>query len=408
MVDATLTDGAVLPARLPLDRAERARSRVRVGAADARSLADYDAVARDGIHAQAQGSAWTRTWIDTMQPDAIVATIFEGERPVFALALEIARQGPFKVARLPGGTHANGNFPPSDARWAAGAPEAAIAELAAEIRRVRPDIDVLALERLMLALEGARNPLLGLPSSASPNPSLAVDLTGGFEALMARSNGKRRRKKHRSQTRKFEAAGELRRVEASSPQEVDRILDDFFAMKASRFKQAGIANVFEDVKVQAFFRTLFTDALRLSPKPFVLHALEVGGKLRAITGASRLPDRLVCEFGAIVDDELSHASPGDFLFFENIMEACTQGLAVYDFSVGDEPYKRLWCDIETRHADVLMTLSTKGRILVATLGVIARAKARLKGNRRLWTIVKGLRRRTAGKTAAPASEPAED
>ena len=102
---------------------------------------------------------------------------------------------------------------------------------------------------------------------------------------------------------------------------------------------------------------------RRPPPPFVLHGLEVDGTLRAVTGSSRTSTRIICEFGTIADDDLAHASPGDFLFFENIAEACRQGLAVYDFSVGDEPYKRLWCDLETRHFDVIIPLSAKGRLL---------------------------------------------
>ncbi len=408
MVDATAANDAVRPIERKAGRREATPFELRVERATPHSLTVYDATARDGLHAPAQGAAWVGAWLDAVRPDALFATILSGGQPVFALALEVSREGPFKVARLPGGTHANGNFPPSDPAWLAGAPEASIVALIGAIRRARPDIDVLALERLMPALAGARNPLLALPSSPSPNPSLAVDLAGGFEALMARSSGKRKRKKHRSQTRKFEAAGGFRRIEACSPQEVDRVLDAFFAMKAVRFEQAGIANVFGDAKVQAFFRRLFTDALPLSPKPFVLHALEVGGTLRAITGSSRLPDRLVCEFGAIVEDELSHASPGDFLFFDNIMEASAQNLAVYDFSVGDELYKRLWCDIETRHADVLVPLSRQGRLLVAGLRALAGVKTWVKRNRRLWAAVKAVRKRAAGKPATAISEAADD
>ena len=36
---------------------------------------------------------------------------------------------------------------------------------------------------------------------------------------------------------------------------------------------------------------------------------------------------------------------------------------IFDFSVGDEPYKRLWCDIETRHIDVVAPLTAKGALL---------------------------------------------
>ena len=140
-----------------------------------------------------------------------------------------------------------------------------------------------------------------------------------------------------------------------------------------------------------------------NPPPFVLHALEVGGRLRAVTGSSVRARRLVCEFGAIAEDELGHASPGDFLFFENIGEACRQGLEVFDFSVGDEPYKRLWCDIETRHFDVVAPLTAKGKLLSQALRLKARIKAYIKNSPTVWKLTKLLRKKAAGQP-----QPSED
>jgi CelD/BcsL family acetyltransferase involved in cellulose biosynthesis len=187
-----------------------------------------------------------------------------------------------------------------------------------------------------------------------------------------------------------------------------RLLDAFFAMKEFRFRKMGIANVFGDAEVQAFFRSLFIDALRESPPPFVLHALEVGGKLRAVTGSSLSAKRLVCEFGAIAEDDLGHTSPGDFLFFENIGEACRQGLEVFDFSVGDEPYKRLWCDIETRHFDVVAPLTAKGQLLARSLRLKAGVKARIKNSPTIWKLTKLLRRRAAGQPQPGGDRSGED
>jgi CelD/BcsL family acetyltransferase involved in cellulose biosynthesis len=164
----------------------------------------------------------------------------------------------------------------------------------------------------------------------------------------------------------------------------------------------GIANVFGEPEVRAFFRALFGEALSDDKPSFVLHGLEVAGKLRAVTGSSRSGKRLICEFGAIADDDLAHASPGDFLFFDNIEEACGSGFDVYDFSVGDEPYKRLWCDIETQHFEVLIPLTVKGRALVFVLRQSARLKAFVKNSPTIWKLTKMLRRKTAGQ-AAPAT-----
>ena len=365
-------------------------------------LAAYIELAKGGVSAPAQSALWIEEWVANTSPDGFVAMLEADGRPVYALALEVVRSGPFRIARFMSGRHANGNFPAADPAFLAAGGFNAEAILSA-IRRARPDVDALVLERLLPDLDGLANPLLALPHFPSPNLSLAVSLEGGFEALLSRVSGKRKRKKHRSQTRKFEAAGGFRRIEASTQEEVLRLLDAFFAMKEFRFRKMGIANVFGDEGVQTFFRSLFIDALRESPPPFVLHALEVGGTLRAVTGSSLSAKRLVCEFGAIAEDDLGHASPGDFLFFENIGEACRQGLDVFDFSVGDEPYKRLWCDIETRHFDVVAPLTAKGALLARSLRPKAGVKAWIKNSPTVWRLTKLLRKKAAGQP-----QPSED
>ncbi|TIN21332.1 MAG: GNAT family N-acetyltransferase, partial [Mesorhizobium sp.] len=85
-------------------------------------------------------------------------------------------------------------------------------------------------------------------------------------------------------------------------------------------------------------------------------------------------------------------------------EACATGFEVYDFSVGDEPYKRLWCDVETRHFEVLIPLTVKGRALALMLRQGARLKAFIKNSPTIWKLTKMLRRKAAGQTAAPAED----
>lgn len=365
-------------------------------------LAAYAVLARNGVCAPAQHPLWIEEWVANTAPDGFVVVVEADGRPVYALALEVEGSGPFRVARFMSGRHANGNFPAADPAFLKAGAFDAEAVLGA-IHAAHPDVDALVLERLLPEHEGMANPLLALPHFPSPNVSLAVSLEGGFDALLSRISGKRKKKKHRSQTRKFEAAGGFRRIEAKIPEEVSRLLDAFFAMKEFRFRKMGIANVFGDMEVQNFFRSLFRDALAENPPPFVLHALEVDGALRAITGSSRSGKRLVCEFGAIAEDDLGHTSPGDYLFFENIGEACRQGLEVFDFSVGDEPYKRLWCDIETRHFDVVAPLTAKGALLARTLQLKAGVKAWIKNSPTIWKLAKLLRKRTAGQQT-PADE----
>ncbi|MER9584329.1 GNAT family N-acetyltransferase [Mesorhizobium sp. M0276] len=406
MVDATASfDGNRLaateasPRALPQDHAG-----LSISVVSADGLAAYAEFCRSALFGPAQSAAWVLNWAAQVGPDLLVATLSADGKPVFSLALEVTANGPFRVARFMGDRHANGNFVAADPGWLTEADIRAVRSMLAAIAKERPDIDLVALERLLPNLDGVANPLASLDHFASPNLSLAVDLVGGFDALLSRASGKRKRKKHRSQIRKFEAVGSHRRIEARTADEVARLLDAFFEMKEFRFRKMGITNVFGDELVRSFFHALFTQALAEDIPSFVLHGLEVAGKLRAVTGSSRSGKRLICEFGAIADDDLGHTSPGDFLFFDNIQEACATGFEVYDFSVGDEAYKRLWCDIETQHFEVLIPLTRKGRVLALMLRQGARLKAFIKNNPTIWKLTKMLRRKAAGQAASTAGE----
>jgi len=367
-------------------------------------LADYARLCANGVVAPAQSSLWVENWVSQIGPDGLIAAISSGEATVFALALEVVEAGPFRVARFMGGTHANGNFAPVLPAWLQTTTAAQIAALTRAIRTARPDIDALVLQRIATDLDGVANPLLALSHAPTPNIALSVNLDGGFDAVLERTSARRKRKKHRAQTRKFEAAGGYRRFIAQSPEETRRLFDAFLAMKVDRFRKMGITNVFEDAGLQAFFHALFAASLKADRPIFTLEALEVGGTLRAITGTSQCGRRLICEFGAISDDELAASSPGEFLFYENISEACADGFGIYDFSVGDEPYKRLWCDTETRHVDIVLPLSAKGRIFTTGTRATARLKAFIKNSPLAWKITKALRKRAAGAPAASSTE----
>src|SRR5690606_16059520 len=134
------------------------------------------------------------------------------------------------------------------------------------------------------------------------------------------------------------------------------------------------------------------------PAPFVLHGLEVGGRIVGVNGYSITQNSFVCEFCAIDDSEPS-LSPGFYLDFVAMEKACEQGKAVYDFSVGDDDYKRTWCDIQTQPFDLLLPLTVKGRLAYAGRLARTRGISAIKSNTRVWTLLKTLRKKVSGYTS---------
>ena len=371
---------------------------ITVQAADEAALADYEAFCRDAVHGPAQHPVWVRSWIAATKADAIIVTVHDRGRPVLKLALEVAAKGPFRIARFVGGSHANGNFAALARDAAMPVPPIGEKALAGALRKARPDIDLVFLSRQNPRFLAVENPLSALATMTSPNVSLAVRLSGGFEALLDRSNRKRKVKHYKKQISKFRQAGGFRLIEAGTPQEVERLLETFFVLKSERLRKMGIANVFVSPEMQAFFRSLFLGALETEDTPFVLHGLEVGGRVIAVNGLSVTDHSFVYEFSGI-DDGNPTTSPGYFLNYSSIEWACRLDKKLYDFSVGDERFKRSWSDVETWQFETLVPLNLKGRSLALYERGRAGAVRRIKANPRLWAAVKKLRARLGGETA---------
>ncbi|HTV69407.1 MAG TPA: GNAT family N-acetyltransferase, partial [Rhizobiaceae bacterium] len=204
---------------------------------DGEAFAGYRRLADDAVVSPTQTAGWVSAWVENVRPECIFATARIAGMPVMGLALEIVAQGPFRIARFMGDSHACGNFPPVLRGFPAERNAEVMQSLVQALKEARPDIDMLSLERLSDEIDGVRNPLLALPSLPSPNVALAVRLDGGFDELLKRASGKRKKKKHRWQMRKFEAAGLFRRFEAKTPEEVERILEAFFTMKETRLRK---------------------------------------------------------------------------------------------------------------------------------------------------------------------------
>lgn len=378
---------------------EAAAGTVTVAAADEAALRDYDAFCRDALHGPCQHPVWVRAWIAATGADAVIVTLSRDGRPVVKLALEVVPRGPLRIARFVGGNHANGNFAAVARNAASEAAAPDRAALAAALRKARPDIDLLLLSRQNPRFEGVDNPLGGLATMQSPNISLAVDLAGGFEAVLERHNAARKRKKLKYQLNRFKQAGGYRLIEARTPDEVERLLETFFELKGASLRSKGIADTFAAREIRSFFRTLFRDALREDEPPFVLHAVEVGGEIAAINGLSVTRETVVCEFGTYRNAD-PKTSPGYFIDYTNIEQACGKGKAIYDFSVGDEDYKRSWCDIETWHFETLLPLGARGGALALYERGRAAAVHALKSNHALWAFAKRLRARVGGESSA--------
>jgi len=370
-------------------RSETLGISVNVATDTAAARAAVAAIRPNMVFSGYQHPAFLSAWIDTEGCRPIFVTLnADGHGPVL-LPLERRENG---VAGYCGGRHANGSFPVGRREDILALHKAGEAAIKAAIGAAGVPANSLFLERQHGNWDGVANPFVFSSSVASPNIALSFAIDGDFDHVLQTKLGKNKRKKLRSYRRKLDSTGTGAFQHPVPPDRVSHYLDRFLALKAERFRQAGISNVFGDDRTQAFLLDLFSDGA----PDHTLHGLTLDGEIIAVIGCTSHGGRLTVEFGAF-DPEHALLRPGELLFFSAIAHACETGVAIFDFGIGDEPYKRSWCDIETVHMDTTIGLTLPGKARAFAQDWRSRAVRTIKTNDRVWSAVKTARRALAGR-----------
>lgn len=355
------------------------------------ALAMLDDIGPDHCLTGYQHPAFLRAWIEAGQSEPIfVVLAAQGHGPVL-LPLQ---RGSGHSAHYVGGRHANGNFPLGKPEDIAALGDDATDFLSAHPALTAADIHTLILERQHGHWNGVANPFVNEGSVRSPNVALSLNLRTDFDEVLANCPGSRKRKKFRSQMRKLEAAGPVETVIPVKTEERQRVLEQFFDFKTDRFREVGIADVFADEPTRAAFTEMFAGQRSDKDTVHELHLLKVDDEPAAITGCTVYNGRLTVEFSTF-NPKFSNAGPGELLFFLAIENAVERRLNVFDFGVGDETYKRSWCDVETWHHDTFIAITGRGQLNRIARTMRSELVRKLKSNDPLWKAAKAARKKLA-------------
>lgn len=349
-----------------------------------------------------QSYDWCRAWASTHDSRLLVVEGVHAGRTELILPLELVRQGPIRIARFLGSRFSNINTGLYTERFRTSATGPMLRQALGHARsQFASHFDLFMLENIPLNWRGHEHPFSHLPSVLNQNAAFQLSLFPDFDRTLSQLNAKRRRKKFRQGEQRLQALGGYEHVVAESPCETSAVLNLFFQQKALRFKALGLPNVFRDEETQAFFKTLVQMPAGRNDFPLQLHALRIKDgthkdRIVAIAGLSRKGDHVICQFGSIDDSFAPDTSPGEFLFHLMIRKLCNEGVALFDFGIGDQAYKRSWCNIETDHHDLLWATTLAGRAVATLHRARANGKRAVKQNPRLYSFLQRVRSGKAG------------
>ena len=299
-------------------------------------------------------------------------------RPRMLLPLAASREAGCRVARFVGGRHANFHLPL--ALDPAGLdPDEVRAALRAAGRSLGIDLFAFALQPV--TWDGVANPLA---AGGTPSASDAYGMTFDVdpEATVKLIFSTDARKKLRAKERKLvEALGPVEHRRAAGAAEVDAILAAFYALKAARFSDQGIADPFADPAVKAFLRHACLDGLTEGRPAVELHALVAVRDERMVAiyagavDARRFSGMMTAFDGG---PEIARCSPGDQLLIRLVRDQAARGRTAFDLGVGESDYKARTCEVTIPLAESWLPVTLRGRVLAEVQRAHALARRRAK------------------------------
>jgi CelD/BcsL family acetyltransferase involved in cellulose biosynthesis len=221
--------------------------------------------------------------------------------------------------------------------------------------------------------------LLGHARNARmPFNAQAAVLTGRFDEWRERTISASQRRFLDTKRKRLQNKFTVETRTADQPQDIETAIDHIRAFRDHRFRTAGLADLLRDEAFVAFYR----DIARKTP-PARAYVMTLDGTVASAAfglvhnGAFHL---LLSGF-----DFLNHrnASLG-LLIIEDIIRDCiSRGETTFDFTIGNQPYKREFGTVETHIWSVWAGVSVKGRIVAFALSrsLVLRKLARRFGRR---------------------------
>jgi CelD/BcsL family acetyltransferase involved in cellulose biosynthesis len=274
---------------------------------------------------------------------------------------------------------------------------AAVPDVAALWRRIgavlndhpRLRYDVVHLEKMPASIGGQPNPLLALGVTDNPSGAYATALGETWDAFYAAKRSSSTRSRDRGKRKKLAEHGAVAFVEPQAADDVLATIDALVEQKSRSFARMGVSNIFARPGYLDFYRALFTDAK--SHGLTHLSRLDCGAQPVAVNLGLTFRGTYYHLQASHTDGDASRFGPGAAHLHDLLRTAIERGFARYDFTIGDEPYKRDWCDAVIPLYDHYAAASARGALLCAPLAAKARLKRLIKQNPALWDAFRHIR-----------------
>ncbi|MFV0279323.1 MAG: GNAT family N-acetyltransferase [Rhodoblastus sp.] len=351
---------------------------------DPREVAEQWRFLEESGHATAfQTRAWLQPWLDIVAPA-------HGAEPVFVLVSGYSDGAPKMLLPLCrrtwrtlraiefadlGASDYNAPLLANDFRPT----PAQFAGLWAQIRARLPAADIVRIDKSPATVGEAPNPLADLPFMRRLSlGAWRLSLPGAREAYEREMLSAHARKTIKSKRRRLGTYGDLRLRWAGDRDEAVGMLRELVEMRSRRFTALGRHDILADPAFCAFYESLFSHPQNAAE----ICALDVGGARVALLFGLRCGETFLYLMSGFAADEWAARSVGSVATDLAIARAIAAGLRTFDFTIGNERFKR---DFGARRYDLYggaQTLTSRALPQVARSWLKGFLRERLRASKR--------------------------
>ena len=249
-------------------------------------------------------------------------------------------------------------------------------------------IDFISFAKMPEAVGMQANPFLQLSVALNASRAHATKLPGSWDELYGRRSSSTRRR-DRTKLRRLSEFGEVSFAEPTGTQETLGIIKKLVDLKTQHLARIGTTNLFAKPEYGAFLGDIATN--HNSRNLIHVSCLRVGETLAAMNFGLRFRG---CYYHVLMSYELGEIGkfgPGAAHLRELLRNAIESRMDRFDFTIGDESYKKEWCDLELQLYDHLSPCSLRGLVAVAVGKTYLGAKRRIKNSPLAWRLYRGAR-----------------
>jgi len=326
-----------------------------------------------------------------VRPAIVMGRDAEGEL-LFIFPLAIQTRGLFRRLTWLGSDLCDYNGPLLSPRFTRHAEDFAQLwrDVVALLRKARiARFDFIDLGKMPQTVGAQANPFLALKVLDHPCGAHVANLGENWEAYYTANRSAATRKKERKKLRQLGELGEVRFVEAQARADRAEILSTLIGQKSRWFARVGVKNIF----ARAGYKEFFLDAATDPAMQDIVHVskLSVGTTAAATSVGLGFGGCYCLVLSSYHDGEHGRFGPGRVHLQELLKHAIGKGFRWFDFTVGDELYKRDWSDTEVRLYDHLGASSIRGWLAVSGIRMFRRTKRLIKQTPVLWRAYSALR-----------------